>query len=136
LILKFELDGKSWDYDEDSLMVDQGIAIEKHIGGTLMDYDQGLATGRSDCYQALGWLIFHGGSPDVAIDGVNFPLLKLSRVFMRARMDEIEKAEAALKEAENAAKEGRADPTSQTSSPPSGPGGNRSGNRRSSSPRA
>src|SRR6266487_2231076 len=87
-------------------MVDQGIAIEKHIGGTLMDYDQGLATGRSDCYQALGWLIFHGGSPDVAIDGVNFPLLKLSRVFMRARMDEIAKAEAALKEAEAPAEAG------------------------------
>jgi hypothetical protein len=136
LILKFELDGKSWDYDEDSLMVDQGIAVEKHIGGTLMDYDQGLSTGRSDCYQALGWLIFHGGSPDVAIDSVNFPLLKLSRVYMRARMDEIEKAEAALKEAEDAAKEGRADPTSPVSSPPSGPGGSRSGSRRSSSPKA
>jgi hypothetical protein len=134
LILKFELDGKSWDYDEDSLMVDQGLAIEKHIGGTLMDYDQGLTTGRSDCYQALGWLIFHGGSPDTAIDSVNFPLLKLSRVYMRARMDEIGKAEAALKEAEDAAKEGRADPTSPVSSPPSGPGASRTGSRRSSSP--
>lgn len=127
MIIKCEYQGKSWAYDDDDLMVKQGIAIEERIKGTLMDYDDGLASGRSDCYQALGWLVFHAASPDVPIPSVDFPLVKLSKAWMEARLAAIAEAQAATQaaiaeaEAQSEAAKPKADPTGAPGSgPPSG----------------
>jgi len=103
LIIKFEYDGKSWSYDDDSLTIKQGIAVEEHIGGPLVDFDEGLARGRAACYQALGWLIFHDGDPDIPIEGVDFPVSKLSAPWLNARLAAIREAQAAVDEAKAAA---------------------------------
>src|SRR5882724_11508755 len=78
MIIKCEYDGKSWSYDDEDLTVLQGIAVEEHIKGNLADFDDGLGAGRTVCIQALGWLVFHGGSPDVPIASVDFPVVRLS----------------------------------------------------------
>jgi hypothetical protein len=121
LIIKCEYDGKSWAYDDDDLTVLQGIAIEERIKGTLMDYDDGLSSGRSDCYQALGWLVFHAASPDVPITGVDFPLVKLSSAWMEARLAAIGEARAAVEAAEaEAAEAAKPAPPDPTGAPGSG----------------
>lgn len=99
MIIKFEYDGRSWSYDDDDITVLQGIAVEEHIKGNMMDYDDGLASGRSVCYQALGWLIFHDASPDVEIGSVDFPLTKLSAAWLEARLAVIGEAQAAAEAA-------------------------------------
>lgn len=130
MIIKFEYDSKSWAYDDDDLTVLQGIAVEEHVKGTLMDYDEGLASGRSVCYQALGWLIFHDADPDVEIAGVDFPLVKLSAAWLEARLAVIGEAQAAAEAAKEAAEAAQAKPD-PTAAPGSGaPSGNTSGHSR------
>jgi hypothetical protein len=114
MIIKLELGGQSWDYDDETLTVVQAVAIEKHIDGTLADYSDGLNAGRADCYQALGWLVFKGGSPDVPIAGVDFPVMKLTAAWLEAVREKIAAVEA---EAEAA----KADPTQPAQPPPSAP---------------
>lgn len=125
MIIKLEYDGKSWSYDDDDLTVLQGIAVEEHIKGDLMAYDEGLTSGRSVCYQALGWLVFHDASPDVAISGVDFPLAKLSKAWLEARLEAIGEAQAAADAAREAAEaEAPASPDAApdpTAGPGSGP---------------
>ncbi len=134
MIIKCEYDGKSWSYDDEDMTVLQGIAVEEHIRGTLMDYDEGLASGRSACYQALGWLIFHGGSPDVQISSVGFPLVKLSAAWLEARLAAIGEAQAAAEAAKEAAEEAKPAPAPDpTAAPGSGPP---SGSTSGSSPRS
>jgi|SRR5882724_1643423 len=125
MIIKCEYDGKSWSYDDEDLTVLQGIAVEEHIKGNLADFDDGLGAGRTVCIQALGWLVFHGGSPDVPIASVDFPVVRLSAAWLEARLAVIAEAraaaEAAKAEAEAEAAKAAADPTGAPGSgPPSG----------------
>jgi len=124
VIIKLEHDGKSYAWDDESVTVLQGIKIEEHIKGDLVDWDQGLGRHRSACYQALGWLVFRDGNPDVPIAEVDFPITKLSAAWMKARLAQIGEmqatADAAAEEA-GAAQAAPADPTGAPgSSPPSG----------------
>jgi len=82
LIIDYE--GRQYDYDEDALDIDQAIKIEKHIGGPMLDWEQGMGTGRAECVRVLGWLILHGGSLDVPIASVNFSYGKLMKAFSAA----------------------------------------------------
>jgi len=96
VIIKLEHGGKSYAYDDESLTVLQGIAVEEHIKGTLVDFDQGLGSQRAVCFQALGWLIFHDADPKVPIAEVDFPLIKLSTAWLQARLTLIEQLNAAI----------------------------------------
>jgi hypothetical protein len=106
MIIKLEHDGKSFAYDDESLTVLQGVAVEEHIRGTLIDFDKGLGSHRSACYQALGWLVFHDGKlkddghADPPIASVNFPVVKLSQAWLAARLAVIAEMKAAVEAAE------------------------------------
>ena len=103
MIITFE--GRDYPFDLDDLTVKQAVKIEKHIGGTLLDWEEGLNRASAPCLQALGWLIFTGGDSSPIAD-VEFKIMKLAGAFADAAA-----AEAAEKAAE-------ADPTSGQSSPP------------------
>ena len=82
MIIDYE--GQQYPFDMDDMDIKQALKIEKHIGGTVGDFTEGLmANIRADCYQALGWLIFHGGGATPIAD-VNFKFGKLSKAFMEA----------------------------------------------------
>ena len=121
MIIKLELDGESWDYDDETLTVLQAVAIEKHIEGTLAEYGDGLSAGRADCYQALGWLIFKGGDLSVPIAGVDFPVFKLTAAWTAAIRERIAEAQAEADAAKAAEEEAKADPTQPPSLRPSAP---------------
>lgn len=122
MIIKLEHGGKSYAYDDESLTVLQGIAVEEHIKGTLIDFDRGLGSHRSACYQALGWLIFHDGDPAVPIATVDFTLTELSQAWLAGRLAVIEEMKAAVAEAEADAAAGpaQAAPPDPTGDPASG----------------
>jgi hypothetical protein len=92
LIIDYE--GRSYEFDSDDLTVKQALKIEKHIGGPMLDWEKGMATGRADCYQALGWLIFHGGD-QTPIAEVDFKFGKLAKAFEAAAAKEAEAEKAA-----------------------------------------
>lgn len=121
MIIKLEHGGKSYAYDDESLTVLQGIAVEEHIKGTLVDYDRGLGSHRSVCFQALGWLVFRDGDPSVPIAEVDFPVAKLSQAWLEARLAVIEEMKAAVADAEAEAAEASAPaPPGPTGAPASG----------------
>jgi hypothetical protein len=103
VIITFE--GRQYPFDLDELTVKQAVKIEKHIGGTLLDWEEGLNRASSLCLQALGWLLFTGGDSTPIAD-VEFKIMKLAGAFVDASA-----AEAAAQAAE-------ADPTSGPSSLP------------------
>lgn len=49
---------------------------EKTGAGTLLEWEQGLLQARSDCIQALAWLLFHNGR-DVPVADVDVKVIKL-----------------------------------------------------------
>jgi hypothetical protein len=116
VIIKLDYRGKSFAYDDEDMTVLQGIAVEEHIKGSLVDWDQGLGQHRSACYQALGWLVFHDGNPEVPIATVDFPIVKLSVAWLQARMAQIAEMQAA---AASAVAEAEADAPAKA--PPAGP---------------
>ena len=81
--MKIEYEGEQYDLDMDSIDVKQAIKIEKHIGGTLSDWETGLGQASTPCLQALGWLIFTGGD-STPIDEVNFKIMVLSKALAAA----------------------------------------------------
>lgn len=109
--MKIEYEGQVYDYDLDDLDVEQALRIEKHIGGTLLDWQNGLGTASTPAVQALGWIILHDADLSMPISSVNFKPVKLARAY----------GEAAEREAAEA--EGEADPTTLAgSSTPATPG--------------
>jgi hypothetical protein len=100
LIIEYE--GREYPYDPDDLDIDQALLIEKHIGGTLMDWQKGIYAYDTKCTQVLGWIVLRGGDLSVPIESVNFKVNKLRTAFEAAA----EKENAAEK-----AKETAADPT-------------------------
>jgi hypothetical protein len=94
-----EYEGKSYEVDIDDFDVNQALKIEKHLDGPMLEWEQGLATGRAICVQVLAWLILHGGDLDVPIASVNFKYPKLMKAFNTAAAAEMA-AEAAKAEAE------------------------------------
>jgi len=100
LIIEYE--GREYSYDMDGLDIFQAIKIEKHIDGPMLEFEQGMLTGRAVCVQALGWLILHDGDLDVPIASVKFRYRKLMGAFSAAAEKET---------AEEAAKEAGPDPT-------------------------
>lgn len=128
-----EYEGRAYDYDEDALDIDQAVKIEKHIGGPMLEWEQGMQTGRAECVRVLGWLIMHGGDPAVPIASVNFKYGKLMKAFSAAA----EKQAAAQAEAETgagAANGAAPDPTAAASAPAAASNGRKSA--RASSPSA
>jgi hypothetical protein len=96
LIIEYE--GSTYDFDLDDLTVKQALKIEKHIGGPMIEFEKGMATGSAVCYQVLGWLIFHGGDSTPIAD-VDFKFGKLAKAFEVAAAADAA-AEAAKAEAE------------------------------------
>jgi hypothetical protein len=86
--LKITYEGTVYDFDLDDLSVKQAQKIEKHIGGTLADWEAGLGRASADCLQAVAWLIFTGGDQTPIAD-VDFKIMKLAKA-----MDEAQQAEA------------------------------------------
>jgi hypothetical protein len=103
VIITFE--GRQYPFDLDELTVKQALKIEKHIGGTLVDWENGLNQASAAALQALGWLIFTGGDSTPIAD-VEFKIMKLAAAFSAAAEAEATAAEAGM------------DPTSGPSSPP------------------
>jgi hypothetical protein len=101
--LRITYEGTAYDFDLDDLSVKQAQKIEKHIGGTLADWEAGLGRASADCLQAVAWLIFTGGDKTPIAD-VDFKIMKLAKA-----MDEAQQAEAA-----------EGDPTAAASSPDAG----------------
>lgn len=97
MIIDYE--GSAYDFDLDDLTVKQALKIEKHIGGPMIEFERGMATGSAACYQALGWLIFHGGD-STPIAEVDFKFGKLSKAFEAASQKEAGEAKAAAADAE------------------------------------
>ena len=91
--MKIEYEGRVYDYDLDDLDVEQSLKIEKHIGGTMLDWEQGLAKASVACFQALGWMILHGGDLSVPISSVNFKVMKLATAWAEAQAAEAAAAE-------------------------------------------
>jgi hypothetical protein len=113
LIIEYE--GGTYDFDLDDLTVKQALKIEKHIGGPMIEFEKGMATGSAACYQALGWLIFHGGDQTPIAD-VDFKFGKLSKAFEAASLKEAE-AQAAAEPDPTAAVNHRVPPSGLVSSP-------------------
>ena len=90
MIIDYE--GISYDFDLEDLTVKQAMKVEKHIGGTLDDFEKGIAAGNLNAFQALGWLILHGGD-DTPIADVDFKIAKLSKAFEAAVKAEAAKAD-------------------------------------------
>jgi len=88
--VKLEIDGTFYEHDPDDLTIGQCAAIEKHIGGTIADWDKGLLEGSTECYRALGWVIFKDADVKVPIRSVDFVLAKLARPYLTARLEEIQ----------------------------------------------
>ena len=76
--MKIEYEGEQYHLDMDTIDVKQAIKIEKHIGGTLEDWETGMSHASTACLQALGWLIFTGGDSTPIAD-VNFKIMALSK---------------------------------------------------------
>jgi hypothetical protein len=87
--LKITYEGTVYDFDLDDLSVKQAQKIEKHIGGTLADWEAGLGRASADCLQAVAWLIFTGGDKTPIAD-VDFKIMKLAKA-----MDEAQAVEEA-----------------------------------------
>jgi hypothetical protein len=83
--MKITYEGAVYDLDLDEITVRQGQAIEKHTGGTLGDWEEGLGKASADCLQALGWLIFTGGDLKQPIGETDFKLLKLAKALGEAQ---------------------------------------------------
>ena len=119
--MKIEYEGQVYDYDDENLTVAQGMAIERHIEGTLLDWQQGLMNARTACYQALAWVIFRGGDPAVKIADVEFPVIRLAKAFMTALTAEAAaltaETEAAVAEAEAQVAPNGEDPTLRPAPP-------------------
>ena len=81
--MRIEYEGESYDFDLDDLTVKQALKIEKHLGGPMIEFEKGMAVGRADCYQVLGWLIFHRGDSTPIAD-VDFKFGKLAKAFEAA----------------------------------------------------
>lgn len=93
-----EYDGKKYEFDQNDIDVEQSLKIEKHIGGPMIDFENGVLSGRTVCVQALGWLILRRGDMDVPIAEVNFKVGKLMKAYTAAAVAEAkaqEEAEAA-----------------------------------------
>ena len=88
-----EYEGGSYDFDLDDLTVKQALKIEKHIDGPMIEFEKGMLTGSAACYQALGWLILHGGD-QTPIANVDFKYKKLMSAFEAAAEKEAEAAKA------------------------------------------
>lgn len=93
MIITYE--GTSYEFDLDDLTVKQAIKIEQHMDGPLEAFEKGIATGSLAAYQALGWLILHGGDMGTLIADVDFKIAKLSKAFEAAALAEAEAAKAA-----------------------------------------
>jgi hypothetical protein len=85
--LKITYEGTVYDLDMDEIDVKQAQKIEKHIGGDLTAWEEGMARASADCLQALGWLIFNGGDSTPIAD-VNFKVMKLGRAMAEAQQAE------------------------------------------------
>lgn len=116
MIIDYE--GTAYDFDLEDLTVKQAIKIERHIGGTLDKFEKGIGTGDLASYQALGWLILHGGD-DTPIADVDFKIAKLSKAFEAAVMAAAAKAEAAPDPTANGHAAASTVPTSAPASSPS-----------------
>ena len=121
MIIDYE--GRSYEFDLEDLTVKQAIRIEKHIGGPLEQFEKGIGSGDLTAYQALGWLILHGGD-DTPIADVDFKIAKLSKAFEAAAKAEAEAAKAAEAAGPDPTGNGHAAaltvPTSAPGSSPSG----------------
>jgi hypothetical protein len=62
-------------------------AAEAGGAGTLLDWEMGLLRGRSDCVQALAWLVLHDGKM-VPIADVEVKVVKMARAFQEAQTAE------------------------------------------------
>jgi hypothetical protein len=92
LLITYE--GTSYEFDLDDLTLKQAIKIEQHMDGPLEAFEKGIATGNLAAYQALGWLILHGGDMSTVIADVDFKIAKLSKAFEAAAKAEAEAAKA------------------------------------------
>jgi len=116
--MKVEYDGRVYDYDYEEVLVSQALKIEEHVGGTLADYEQGLINGRTVCFQAMGWLLFHDGDVKQQIGSIpDFPVVKLAAAYLKARQAVIAEIQAEIKKAEELAE---TDPTPPPSPSPNG----------------
>ena len=88
-------------------------AAEAGGAGTLLDWEMGLLRGRSDCVQALAWLVLHEGKM-VPIADVEVKVVKMARAFQEAQA-----AETAAERA--AARDDETDPTGLPAVPLSPP---------------
>jgi hypothetical protein len=93
VIITFE--GRQYPFDLDDLTVKQALKIEKHIGGTLLDWENGLNQASGLALQALGWLIFTGGDSTPIAD-VEFKIMKLAAAFADAAAAQATEAEAEM----------------------------------------
>ncbi len=116
-----EYEGRTYDFDLDDLTVKQALKIEKHIGGPMIEFEKGMATGSAACYQVLGWLIFHGGD-QTPIGEVDFKFGKLAKAFEAAAAAEAEAAKAAPLDPTGNGAPAAASPA-RTSGPVSSPSG-------------
>jgi hypothetical protein len=94
LIIEYE--GTAYEFDLDDMTVKQALKIEKHIDGTLIDFEKGMLTGSTPCIQALGWLVLFGGDSTPVADA-DFKYGKFMNAFAAAVAEK--EAEAAKEKA-------------------------------------
>ena len=121
--MEIEYEGKKYPFDLDDLDIEQSLKIEKHIDGTILDWEAGLLTGRTICFQALGWAILRDGDMDTPIASVNFKLGKLIRAFHEALEAEKKAADAKKEREAETGPTGGAASNGRTRAPASSPSG-------------
>lgn len=118
--LNIEFNGRTYEFEELDLDVDEAETIQKYVGRSLGDWANGLATCEVKSLQALWWLLRKQAGENPGSIASKVPGFRPLRLFA-AYADAI-KAEAARIEAQEAAKEAEPDPTrSAASSPGSAP---------------
>jgi hypothetical protein len=79
-----EYEGVKYQFDLEDIDILQALKIEQHIGGPMLEFEQGMFKGRAVCVQVLGWLVLHRGDTDVPIASVNFKYPRLMTAFATA----------------------------------------------------
>ena len=122
--MQIEFDGRTWDFDEESITVPEAIAIQGYVGRNLGDFANGITTCEVKSVVALWWLLrkragenpgskitYPEGFRPVALFGAYAKALTAELAAAQAELEAKQAAEAEQEEAE-------ADPTRPAGSSP------------------
>lgn len=74
-MMRFELNGRRYSFDQDVLSVDEAIDVKRHAGLTIASFLTGMRIGDPDAVKSLVWLARRRAGEDIAYDGITFDVI-------------------------------------------------------------